>query len=165
MVSLALAEGLRTRFRLVMVNDDDDQIAGLLQRDRFVLGLSDAGAHATQLCDANFSTYLLSHWVRDRRDLTLEQAVWRMTGHPAQVFGLPDRGRLAPGLAADLVAFDPDTVASGELERVWDFPAGTDRLVARSTGIERVWVGGQEVLVAGELVEGARPGRLLRASS
>ena len=75
MVELALAEDLATRFRVVMANDDDDQIAALLNRDRFLLGLSDAGAHATQLCDANFTTYLLSHWVRDRRDLTLEHAV------------------------------------------------------------------------------------------
>ena len=88
MADLALAENLETRFRMVMINDDDDQIAALLADERFLLGLSDAGAHASQLCDANYATHLLAHFWRDRGDLTLESAVWRLTGHPAQVYGL-----------------------------------------------------------------------------
>ena len=110
MVDLALQEDLTTRFRIVMTNDDDDQIGELLGNPRFLLGLSDAGAHTSQLCDAGNSTTLLSYWVRERRALTLEQAVWRMTGHPAEVYGLTGRGRIAPGWVSDLVAFDPDTV-------------------------------------------------------
>src|SRR5205085_554494 len=83
-----------------------------------VLGLSDAGAHASQLCDACFSTHLLSHWTREKGVLSLEQAVWRLTGQPAQIFGIADRGVVKEGLAADLVAFDPDTVGVTALEAV-----------------------------------------------
>jgi N-acyl-D-aspartate/D-glutamate deacylase len=162
MVDLALEEELTTRFRIVMTNDDDDQIGELLGNPRFLLGLSDAGAHTSQLCDAGNSTTLLSYWVRERRALTLEQAVWRMTGHPAEVYGLTGRGRIAPGWVSDLVAFDPDTVGCQEIERVWDFPAGTDRLVTRSVGIHHVWVNGIPIWAEGEPVREARPGLLLR---
>src|SRR6516165_2709656 len=85
-------------------------IRSLRRHDRAVLGLSDAGAHASQLCDACFSTYLLEHWVRATGVLTLEHAVHRLTGHVAEVFRIEGRGRVAPGYAADLVAFDLDTV-------------------------------------------------------
>jgi N-acyl-D-amino-acid deacylase len=162
MVDLALEEELSTRFRIVMTNDDDDQIGELLGNPRFLLGLSDAGAHTSQLCDAGNSTTLLSHWVRQRRALTLEQAVWRMTGHPAGVYGLTGRGRIAPGWVSDLVAFDPDTVGCQETERIRDFPAGADRLVTRSVGIHHVWVNGIPIWSDGEPVPGARPGLLLR---
>jgi N-acyl-D-amino-acid deacylase len=162
MVDLALEEDLATRFRLVMTNDDDDQIGELLGNPRFLLGLSDAGAHTSQLCDAGNATRLLSYWVRDRAALTLEQAVWRLTGHPAEVYGLTGRGRVAPGYVSDLVAFDPDTVGCGELERIWDLPAGADRLVTRSSGIHTVWVNGTPVWQDGKGIAGARPGRLLR---
>jgi N-acyl-D-amino-acid deacylase len=162
MVDLALEEQLGTRFRVVMTNDDDDQIGVLLGNTRFLLGLSDAGAHTSQLCDAGNTTTLLSYWVRERGALTLEQAVWRMTGHPAEVYGLTGRGRIAPGWVSDLVAFDPDTVGCGEIERVVDFPAGADRLVTRSTGIAHVWVNGVPIWAEGEPVPDARPGLLLR---
>ncbi len=162
MAELALAERLETRFRMVMVNDDDDQIAALLADERFLLGLSDAGAHTSQLCDANYATHLLSHFWRDRGDLTLEAAVWRLTGHPAEVYGLADRGRIAEGLVADLVAFDPATVGTGPAQRVADFPAGADRLVAHSTGIQHTWVAGTAIRRDGADLAGVRPGRLLR---
>jgi N-acyl-D-aspartate/D-glutamate deacylase len=162
MVELALAENLETKFRVAVVNDDDDQIAELLQYPNLLLGLSDAGAHTSQLCDANYATWLLGHWWRERGTLTLEQAVWRLTGHPASVLGLTSRGRIAPGRAADLVAFDPDTVGTGPSRRVRDFPAGCDRLVADSVGIAHVWVNGESIWADGVPVSGVAPGRLLR---
>ena len=134
----------------------------LLRDERAVLGLSDAGAHASQLCDACFSTHLLSHWTRETGVLSLEQAVWRLTGQPAQIFGIGDRGAVKVGMAADLVAFDPDTVGTTDLERVWDLPARADRLIARSTGVEHVWVNGTAIRTGGQDVAGARPGTLLR---
>jgi N-acyl-D-amino-acid deacylase len=159
---LSLEEDLSTRFRTVLFNDDEVQLAELLRADDTLLGLSDAGAHVGQLCDAVFSTYLLEHWVRETGVLTLEKAVWRLTQHPAQVYRITDRGRIQAGLAADLVAFDPDRIAVSPLERVWDLPAGADRLVARSQGIEGTWVNGVAAGSPGPGADGARGGRLLR---
>ena len=140
---VALDDDLATRFRVVVANDDAASLAGLLRDDRTLLGLSDAGAHASQLCDAVFSTYLLEHWVRETGTLSLEKAIWRITGHPAAVFGIPGRGRVAPGYFADLVAFDPAAVGVERMERVYDLPAGADRLIARSHGLHQVWVNGE----------------------
>jgi N-acyl-D-amino-acid deacylase len=163
-VELSLAEDLKTRFRIVLFNDDEETIGRLLQDDRTLLALSDAGAHASQLCDACFSTDLLGHWVRELGVLDLEQAVWRLTGHPASVFRISDRGHIAPGYWADIVAFDLDKVGASQLERVWDLPGGSDRLIAQSTGIEHVWVNGQAIRTAGRDVDGARPGLVLGAA-
>jgi N-acyl-D-amino-acid deacylase len=165
LVDLSLEEDLATRFRIVLANDDEEDLADLLRDGRAVLGLSDAGAHASQLCDACFSTHLLEHWVRETGVLSLEQAVWRLTAHPAQVFRLEGRGRLEPGAAADLVAFDPDTAGVEALERVWDLPAGADRLIARSRGIEAMWVNGQPVRQGGKDLPDARPGDLIRGGA
>jgi N-acyl-D-amino-acid deacylase len=159
---LALAEDLRTRFRVVSTNDDEDELAHLLRDEITLLGGSDAGAHASQICDAVFATHLLGHWVRERRTLTLEQAVWRLTGHPAATFGISGRGRIEPGFAADLVAFDAETVAPQPAQRVRDLPAGAARLVAGSLGIEHVWVNGAPIRRDGLDVPGAAPGRLIR---
>ena len=159
---LALADNLTTRFRVVLANDDEESLTQLLMDDRTLVGLSDAGAHASQLCDAVFSTHLLQHWVRETGVLSLEKAVWRVTGHPAQVYGLPGRGLVAPGAFADLLAFDPDAIAVKPAERVWDFPAGADRLVAGAEGIEAVWVNGVRTRAAGADLDGVRPGRLIR---
>jgi N-acyl-D-aspartate/D-glutamate deacylase len=165
MFDLALEEDLRTRFRIVLANDGEDELAELLRDERAVLGLSDAGAHASQICDACFSTYLLGYWVREREALSLEQAVHRLTGHAANVFRIADRGTLRPGAWADLVAFDEDTVGVAGIERVYDLPAGADRLLARSRGIENVWVNGTAIRRDGADVDGARPGVLLRGGA
>lgn len=163
LIRTALDEDLTTRFRVVLANDGVEEIGELLAMDEPVLGLSDAGAHADQLCDAGFATDLLGRWVRDRGALSLEHAIWRLTGHIADVVGLHDRGRLAPGLAADLVAFDADRVGAGPLERVRDLPAGADRLVSRSVGIEHIWIGGVRTRQDGTDLAGVHPGRLLRS--
>ncbi len=162
MCDLALADDLETRFRVVLANNDAAELADMLGEDRLILGLSDAGAHASQLCDAVFSTYLLEHWVRETGVLSLEKAVWRLTGHPASVFGLAGRGTIAAGAYADLVAFDAAAIAVEPVERVFDFPAGADRLVARSRGIESVWINGELTRQDGKDLDGVRPGRLLR---
>jgi N-acyl-D-amino-acid deacylase len=160
---LAVADELRTRFRIILSNDDQAMLAVLLRDKRTLLGLSDAGAHASQLCDAGFSTFLLQHWVRETAVLSVESAVWRVSGHPASVLRLADRGRIAGGCYADLVAFDPDTIGVRPLERRYDLPTGASRLVAGSDGIEHVWVNGIAVRTQGLDHPGAHPGRLLRS--
>ena len=165
MVELALAEDLQTRYTIAMINDNEEEVAELLRNDRFLLGLSDAGAHTSQLCDANYSTYLLSYWCREKEAISLEKAVWRLTGQPADVYGLADRGRLVPGLAADVVVFDPATVGTTRARRVQDFPGGADRLVADSTGIAHTWIGGVPTRTDGEQLVGRGAGRLLRGGT
>jgi N-acyl-D-amino-acid deacylase len=162
---LGLASDLTARFRMSVVNFDEDEVAELLTNPIMVLGLSDAGAHASQLCDACFSTHLLGRWVRERRTLTLEQAVRMLTSRPAEVMGITDRGRLAPGLAADVAVFDPATVGCSPLRRVHDLPGGSDRLVADAFGIRAVVVNGTVVRRDDSdavSATGPLPGRLLR---
>ena len=125
-----MTDDLTTRFNSVLANDDPDAIEWLLPRDGVLLGLADSGAHVSQLCDACFSTDLLGNWVRDRGVMPLERAVHKLTAEPAAVYGLDDRGVVAAGRAADLVVFDPATVAPGPLRRVRDFPADGERLTA-----------------------------------
>lgn len=163
LVDLPLADDMATRFRIVLDNDGDDEIANLLADKRTLLGLSDAGAHASQLCDACYSTHLLGHWVRERRAITLEDAVWRLTGHPHTAFRIPHRGLVQEGFYADLVAFDPGSVGCTPVERVHDQPGGADRLVVRSTGVERMWVNGVATRAGGGEIAGVAPGRLIRA--
>jgi N-acyl-D-aspartate/D-glutamate deacylase len=165
MLDLSLASGLETRFRLAVLNTDPDVTAELLQHPATMLGLSDAGAHASQLCDACAPTELLGTWVRDKGVLSLEEGVRRLTSEPAEVFGITDRGRLAPGLAADVTIFDAATVGCSPLRRVFDFPAGADRLVSDARGIRSVIVNGTVIREDGRDAvdpEGALPGRVLR---
>jgi len=165
MLDLGIASDLAARFRFAVMNFDEDEVAELLQHPATMIGLSDAGAHANQLCDACFSTHLLGHWVRERGTLALERAVWMLTGRPAEVMDIADRGRLEPGLAADMVVFDPDTVAPSPLRRVHDLPAGAERLIADAYGIDAVIVNGTVVREHGHDVvdaTGPLPGRLLR---
>jgi N-acyl-D-amino-acid deacylase len=165
MFDLALASDLAARFRMSIVNFDEDEVAELLVNPVTMLGLSDAGAHASQLCDACFSTHLLGHWVREKKTLTLEQAVRMLSSRVADVMGITDRGRLAPGLAADVTVFDPDTVGCSKLRRVRDLPGGTERLVADAFGVNAVVVNGTVVREGGRDAvksDGPLPGRLLR---
>jgi len=162
---LALDEDLTTRFRSILANDDEEMIEQLLLQEGMLIGLSDAGAHVSQLCDACLPTDLLGNWVREREVLTLEAAVHKLTGEPAGVFGFDDRGVLAPGKAADITVFDPSTVAPGVLRRIRDFPANGERLVADApVGMRHVIVNGTPIRMDGESVPEAteaRPGRVL----
>jgi N-acyl-D-aspartate/D-glutamate deacylase len=164
-LDLALASDLGARFRMAVVNFDEDAVAELLADPNTVLRLSDAGAHASQLCDACFATHLLGHWVREKGTLRLEQAVRMLTSRPAEVLGIADRGRLAVGAPADVVVFDPRTVGATKLRRVRDLPAGADRLVADATGIAAVLVNGAVLRRDGKDAldpAGPLPGKLLR---
>jgi len=165
-LDISLEDGLKTRFWSVLANDDPEAIAWLLPRDGVLIGLADSGAHVSQLCDACFATDLLGNWVRDKEVMPLERAVHKLTGEPARVYGLADRGTVDVGKAADLCVFDPATVAPGPLRRVRDFPADGERLTADApVGMTHVLVNGTPIRVDGEQNPDAlatRPGRVLR---
>jgi N-acyl-D-amino-acid deacylase len=161
LVDLSLDEDLETRFQLVLFNSDEDEVGRLLSQDSTILGLSDAGAHASQLCDASYALHLLGHFVRERKEFPLEFGVWRLTGHPAGALDFEGRGLLEPDFVADVCVFDAATIAEGPLERVYDFPAGADRLIKRSVGISHVLVNGQFIRRNGEPTRAA-PGRIIR---
>jgi N-acyl-D-aspartate/D-glutamate deacylase len=164
-LDLALASDLQARFRMAVMNFDEKEVAELITDPHTIIALSDAGAHASQLCDACYSTYLLGHWVRDKKTFTIEQAVHNLTQRPAEMFGISDRGLLAEGRPADVVVFDPKTVGPGPLKRVHDLPAGADRLVSEASGIDAVIVNGQLIRRDGKdaIADNDKlPGRLLR---
>ena len=163
MLDVSLEDDLRTRFNSVLANDDPEGIAWLLPRDNVLIGLADSGAHVSQLCDACFATDLLGPWVRERTVMPLERAVHKLTAEPAAVYDLGDRGVVAEGKAADLVVFDPETVAPGPLRRVRDFPADGERLTADApVGVTHTLVNGVPIRLDGTPIPDARPGTLLR---
>ena len=165
LLELAVAEpDLKAlRVKAILANDDPDGVALLLHEPKCTLGLSDAGAHVSQLCDAPLPTDLLGPWVRDREVLTLEDAVHKLSQVQADLFGLAGRGVLAPGRWADVVVFEPDTVAPGPLRRVRDFPADTERLTADAPhGVRHVLVNGTPIRADGRQVETeTRPGQVV----
>src|SRR5579864_1658673 len=156
LLDLALDEpDLGLRVRAILANDDTAEVAKLLVEDHCTFGLSDAGAHVGQLCDAPQATDLLGNWVRDRGVMPLEEAVRRLTKVQADLFGFVDRGEVRPGAWADLVVFDPATVAPGPIRRVRDFPAGSERLTAdQPSGVHHVLVNGTPLVAEGKRVEG-----------
>jgi N-acyl-D-aspartate/D-glutamate deacylase len=162
MIDVAIVDDLDTRFELTLVDVDAALMTDLLSSEHCVIALGDAGAHATQLCDACQPVSFLQDWVRARKAVSLEHAIWRLARQPADLFGFNDRGRIEVGAIADLVAFDPNTVGVTARERVFDLPARSERLIIRATGIEHVWVNGVTVRSNGDEVPGAHPGRLLR---
>ena len=167
-LDLGLASNLQARFRMSVINTDESEVAECLIDPSTMLGLSDAGAHASQLCDACYATDLLARWVREKRLLSLEAAIHLLSARPAEIFGFSDRGRIAVGLAADLVVFDPATVAATPLRRVHDMPAGADRLVSGAIGVDAVIVNGSLIRKDGRDVvdpEGPLPGRVLRSEA
>ena len=169
LLDTAVADDLNTRISCIIANDDPDGVAMLLQQDGCTLGLSDAGAHVGQLCDAPQATDFLGNWVRDRELMPMEKAVRKLSGVQADLFNLVDRGYLREGAYADVVVFDPDTVAPGPLRRIRDFPANAERLTAdASVGITHVLVNGTPIRRDGEMDQSgvdAHPGDILRPSA
>jgi N-acyl-D-aspartate/D-glutamate deacylase len=143
-----------------------DPIREMMQHPHAVLGLGDGGAHCGMICDASIQTFMLSHWVRDRsrgEKIPLEFAVQRMTADPARLYGLCDRGVLAPGFRGDLNIIDPDAIQLETPEMVHDLPAGGKRFMQRAHGYRATIVAGEITLEHDELT-GALPGRLVRGA-
>src|SRR5204862_6326062 len=156
LLDVTLEDDLENEFTVQSWNTRADRMAELLNDRSVLLGLGDGGAHLDMLCDSGYPTYVLGTWVRERKVLSLEEAVRRTTPDPADFFGIRDRGRLAPGLAADVTIFDPASVASaGRPERRYDLPGGAKRMVMRSQGIEYTIVNGEVTWMKGELTGAA----------
>jgi N-acyl-D-aspartate/D-glutamate deacylase len=161
MIDLALQKDLDQFFLQPVANEDQDYALQIMRHPRTVTTFSDSGAHVSQLMDSSLQTHVLSHWVREKEAFTLEQAVRMLTMVPATLWGFPDRGLIREGMAADLVVFDPDTIAAEMPEVVDDLPAGARRLIQRTRGVAATVVNGEILLQDGKHT-GALPGQLLR---
>jgi N-acyl-D-amino-acid deacylase len=166
MLDLALDENLDTVYSALLLNADEAAVGRMLKHPCSLVSLSDAGAHLTFFNDAGFGLHLLGHWVRERGALTLTEAVWRLCGQPARVFGVKERGALKPGYHADLLLFDPAVVDRGPKRRVFDLPGGHPRLTTSAVGVHGVWVNGVRIVGKdGPCDAKELPGRLLREFS
>lgn len=163
LLDLSLEEEFQTTFAAVLLNSDEQAVGRLLTDPYSTIALSDAGAHLTFFCDAGFGLHLLGYWVREKSLMPLEEAVRRLTGQPAEIFGIRDRGRLTEGAFADLLLFDPAQVNRGPARRAFDLPGGARRLTTDAVGVHGVWVNGKRIVdESGICAEGALPGKLLR---
>ena len=164
MLDLAIEDDLNISFAQSVFNTNEARLAQLINDPRPMIGLSDAGAHVSLLCDAGYCTYLLGHWVRELNAITLEYAVKRITAEPADFFGLRGRGRLREGNNADIAIFDPNTVGSARRGTMKsDLPGGGKRLVMPATGVIHTVVNGVPVYENGRYT-GATPGEVLSSS-
>jgi len=161
MMDLAVERDMNVFFFHPIANEDQDIALELMKLPRAVVTFSDSGAHVSQLMDSSLQTHLLAHWVREKQAFTLEEAVRMLTLVPATHWGFHDRGLLREGLAADVMIFDPNTIAAEMPEVVHDLPAGAKRLIQKTRGIKATVVNGQ-VLLNENTHTGALPGKLLR---
>ena len=143
-----------------------DPFHELLNDDRAVVSLGDGGAHCGVICDASLQTFMLTHWARDRKrgpTVSVEHAVHSMTQDTARVYGLLDRGVIAPGYKADFNVIDFENLSLRRPEMAYDLPAGARRLLQKSRGYDATIVSGEVVMRDGEATS-ARPGRLIRGA-
>jgi N-acyl-D-aspartate/D-glutamate deacylase len=165
LLDVVVADGLRTGLRPPIGESEEDWVlrAQTWQDPRAIVGGSDAGAHLDTMCGAIYSTSMLGDGVRARGLLSWEHAVRQLTEVPARLYGLRDRGRLAPGSYADVVVLDPTSIGHGPVRTRADLPGGASRLYAEAVGIGHVLVNGTEIVRDGDFT-GAVPGRVLRSA-
>jgi N-acyl-D-aspartate/D-glutamate deacylase len=165
LVDICINDELKTILWPMPTDSDPDTWAMRSEawsRPDIMLGGSDAGAHLDRMAGAPFPTRFIGDMIRGRKLMSLEQAVQMLTGAQADVFGLKNRGYLREGYQADIVVFDPDTIASEDATLVADLPGNAPRLTAGSIGVKRVLVNGVETIRDGTAT-GAKPGSLLRS--
>jgi N-acyl-D-amino-acid deacylase len=160
-LDLGLDENLALGITLSVINADQDIVNQIMQLPNTLIGLSDAGAHVAQHCDAGLPSYVLSECVRERGIMTLEGAVKRLTSEVADFIDLPTRGRIQVGKAADLVLFDPDQIRPLPPEWLDDLPGKQPRLIERAAGIEYTIVSGHVLFERNEY-QGGLPGKVVR---
>ena len=163
MLDFALSEDLATEFNVLFLNADEDRVKNLLLDPSSLIALGDAGAHLSLMCQAGTGLHLFGHWVRERGDLALVDAIREMTSWPAAAYRIRDRGRLAVGAWADLLLFDPRTVGIGPREVRHDLPTGSARIDTPARGVVGVWVNGSRVVdERGPIENCPRAGKVLR---
>jgi N-acyl-D-amino-acid deacylase len=160
-LDLGVAEQLDTVFVLTEINVDPEAVAKILTSPYTIVGLSDGGAHVQFDSGVAFSTRLLGYWVREQQIMALEEAIRQITFVSASAFGIYDRGLLRPGLAADLVVFDAETIAPLPEDIVHDFPNNGWRIREQAAGIACTIVNGTVLMEQGQPT-GALPGQVLR---
>jgi N-acyl-D-amino-acid deacylase len=161
LLDLALEENLETVFTLGEINMDTEAVAQILSSPYAVVGLSDGGAHVQFHSNVSNPTRLLGYWVREKQIMSLELAVRRLTFDSASAFGIYDRGLIQPGMAADLVVFDPETVKPVAEDVVHDFPSDGWRMRELAEGIHYTVVNGEVLLEKGTHT-GSLPGRVIK---
>lgn len=157
----AMASDLNLFFIQAAANHDQDLVLELMRQPYAIPTFSDSGAHVSQIMDSSLQTHLLGHWVRDRGEFSIEDAINAITRKPAEAWGFHDRGLLAEGHAADINIFDLETLTPDLPELVYDLPGGARRLRQTATGFKATIVNG-EVLVEDGTPTGVTPGQLLR---
>ena len=162
MIDMALERDLKMFFRAPIANENQDHVLEMIKHPRSVVTFSDSGAHVSQIMDSSLQTHLLSHWVREKEALTLEEAVKQITYNTATLWGLHDRGLLREGMAADVVVFDPEAIGPNMPEVLNDLPAGAMRLKQTASGILNTVVNG-EIFLTNNEHSGATAGQLLRS--
>ena len=150
--------------QLPRLRPQHERLGDLIEHEHVFPGLGDAGAHVSQIMDAGWSTFLLSHWVRDAGRYTMGEGIRRLTSGPARVIGITDRGTLKPGMRADVNVFDANAVVECQPQLVHDFPGGAPRYIQRSKGYHTTIVNGEVNVVNGEHT-GTRAGQVLRHQS
>lgn len=161
MIDMALERDMKFFMIQPIANESQSEALELMKHPRSVVTFSDSGAHVSQIMDSSLQTHLLSHWVREKRAFTLEEAVKMLTCDTATQFGFHDRGLLREGMAADIAVFDADTINARMPEVVTDLPAGAKRLKQKCDGMKATVVNGQ-VLLRDNEPTGNLPGKLLR---
>lgn len=161
MIDIALEHNLKVFFRQPIFNENQDHVIEMMKHPRSVVTFSDSGAHVSQIMDSSLQTHVLSHWVREKGAITLEEAVKMLTLEPAEAWNFNDRGLLKEGYVADILVFDADRVEPLMPVVKTDLPAGAKRLVQKAEGISFTIVNGEVLMRDGEHT-GAYPGQLLR---
>ena len=160
---LALSENFETVFTATLLNSDEDAITSVLQHEASLVSLSDAGAHLTFFSDNGYGLHLLGHWVRDKKVLSLEEAIYKLTKQNAEIFGIDKRGSIELGNYADLLLFDKKVIGRGNLKKINDLPGSGSRLMTPAYGVSGLWVNGKRIIADGKRVNEAHlPGKLIR---
>jgi N-acyl-D-amino-acid deacylase len=163
LLDLAVEEDLKTEFNMQgLINNNEEAVAEIVKHPLTLIGASDGGAHTKFLTTGRYPTHFLTHWVRDKQVMTLEEAHWRLSTMVGWAIGIRDRGWLREGMPADIVVYDMEKLAVRPMETVRDLPDGDWRRVQKADGYRFIVVNGQ-ITFEDNVCSGALPGKMLRS--